>query len=126
MHILCTYSAQIGQGFAPSFVHYSSKSKQATQKEHKQTKGEEGHANKKISCGCRGESHGRILLLCCCLSAASLLMLLRLIDEDHDEDQDEDQGEDQDKGGRVIYLYLIRVLPRFTRIVRLLNTHGFG
>ena len=37
MHILCTYSAQIGQGFAPSFVHYSSRSKQATQKqkEHK-------------------------------------------------------------------------------------------
>ena len=122
MHILCTYSAQIGQGFAPSFVHYSSKSKQATQKEHKQSKGEEGQANKKISCGCRGESHGRIFLVgriflcsynkhsssafsavvslllfcCCCLIFVCVYLAfdLRLcLHEDHDEDQDEDQDD---------------------------------
>ena len=125
MHILCIYSVQIGQGFAPSFVHYSSKSKQATQKEHKQSKGEEGQANKKISCGCRGESHGRIFLVgriflcsynkhsssafsavvslllfcCCCLIFVCVYLAfdLRLsLHEDHDEDQDEDQDEDTD------------------------------
>ena len=99
-----------------------SKSKQATQKEHKQSKGEEGQANKKISCGRRCESHGRIFLVgriflcsynkhsssafsavvslllfcCCCLIFVCVYLAfdLRLcLHEDHDEDQDEDQDD---------------------------------
>ena len=86
-------------------------------------KGEEGQANKKISCGCRGESHGRIFLVgriflcsynnkhsssafsavvslllfcCCCLIFVCVYLAfdLRLcLHEDHDEDQDEDQDD---------------------------------
>ena len=128
MHIFLTYYAHmlyISQGFAPSFVplvHYQPKSKQATQKEHKQSKGEEGQANNKISFGCRGESHGRIFLVgriflcsynkhsssafsavvslllfcCCCLMFVCVYLAfdLRLcLHEDHDEDQDEDQDD---------------------------------
>ena len=88
----------------------------------KEKKFEEGHANKKISCGCRGESHGRIFLVgriflcsynkhsssafsavvslllfcCCCLIFVCVYLAfdLRLcLHEDHDEDQDEDQDD---------------------------------
>ena len=91
MHILCTYSAQIGQGFAPSFVHYSSRSKQATQKEHKQSK-RRRRASKQENFVWMSRRKPRSYLpcwphlpvllqqtlffcfLCCCLSAAFLLL----------------------------------------------------
>ena len=124
LYILCTYSLHKSGicTFVCAPCALAAKSKQATQKEHKQSKGEEGQANKKISCGCRGESHGRIFLVgriflcsynkhsssafsavvslllfcCCCLIFVCVYLAfdLRLcLHEDHDEDQDEDQDD---------------------------------